>query len=205
MSAVKPATKILMPIFMVMALLLGACGEAPSSAATREDTQTRAAQLALGTLSLEGTDQAVNAQQAAELVPMWEILADLSISETAAAEELSATVQAIEASMTAEQLDAIGAMNVSEAEAASMSPAGVLPVAAIAGDEAKTEVAQEAMDPSLGGEMGRDMAGGMGGDVGGGMPPEPGQARVNSSPGGGAASTGLFQSVITLLQGKAQS
>jgi len=205
MPVVKPATKQPMRILIVMALLLGGCSEAAFSASTRQGTEARAAQLALGTLYLEGSNEAVNAQQAAELAPLWEILADLSVSGTAASEELSATVEAIEAGMTADQLETIGEMNVSETEASSMSPAGAPAVAGIAGEEAYMEVERAAMDPSLGGEMGREMAGGMGGDLGAGMPRESGEAQVVSSPGGGAASTGLFQSVITLLQGKVQS
>jgi hypothetical protein len=193
---------ILIPL--AMALLLGACSPSTALRAGSATTTERAAQLAQGTLNLEGTDQAVNAEQAQELAPLWEILADLSVSATAAPEELAATVEAIEAGMTAKQLDAIGAMDVETAEAAGMIAAEAPAAAASGGDAAAMEAAQRAMEPSLGGEMGRDMASGVGGDLGGGMPPEPGQAQVGSSPGVGVASSSLFQRVITLLQEKAQ-
>ncbi|MBN1400775.1 MAG: hypothetical protein JXA74_08050, partial [Anaerolineae bacterium] len=67
-------------------------------------------QLMLGTLKLEGSDDAVTAAQAKELLPLWRAYRSLSSSDSAASVELEALVKQIGESMTAEQLRAIAGM-----------------------------------------------------------------------------------------------
>jgi hypothetical protein len=69
-----------------------------------------AAQLAVGTLKLEGTDHAVTTQQAAQLLLLWQAYRTLSASDTAALVELEAIIQQIQATLTPEQTQAIEAM-----------------------------------------------------------------------------------------------
>ena len=63
-------------------------------------------QLALSAL---GTELAVDAAQAAELIPLWQVLNGLTESGSAAPEEIDALVAQIEETMTSEQISAIAA------------------------------------------------------------------------------------------------
>ncbi len=67
-------------------------------------------QLAIGTLMLEGTDDAVTVEQAAELLPNWQMLQALQSSGTAAQAELDAVLKQIQRAMTDQQLTAIKEM-----------------------------------------------------------------------------------------------
>lgn len=67
-------------------------------------------QLSAGTFLLEETDLAVDAEQATELLPLWQVLNSLNTSGTAASEEVTALVLQIQETMSAEQIDAIAAM-----------------------------------------------------------------------------------------------
>jgi hypothetical protein len=74
---------------------------------------TRPAQLALGTLKLEGTALAVSQEQSAQLAFLWQAYGSLTRGDTAASEELEALVNQIEGAMSAEQLRAIRGMELS--------------------------------------------------------------------------------------------
>ena len=63
-------------------------------------------QLALGTLLLEDTDNAVTAEQAAALLPLWQALRGGVTAEV----EVNAVLRRIETTMAAEQLEAVAAM-----------------------------------------------------------------------------------------------
>lgn len=71
-------------------------------------------QLILGTLLLEGTDQAVDAGQAAVLLPLWQEWHDLSRSNTAAPGDREALIKQIQSAMTQEQFQAIAAMELTQ-------------------------------------------------------------------------------------------
>ena len=66
--------------------------------------------LLIGTLKLQGTSNAVNATQAAALVPLWQAYAQLTSSNTAAQAEIDAVVTQIQQTMTPAQVQAITAM-----------------------------------------------------------------------------------------------
>lgn len=83
-------------------------------------------QLALGTLQLEGTDQAVSEDQAATLLPLWQALQTLSTSDTTAAAELDAVVRQVQRSMTAGQIQAMNDMDLSADKLAEMLENGEL-------------------------------------------------------------------------------
>lgn len=68
------------------------------------------AQLAIGTLLLEGAEDAVTAEQAAELLPSWQMLDALEGSGTAAQAEIDAVISQIQRAMTPQQLTAIKQM-----------------------------------------------------------------------------------------------
>lgn len=114
----------LVGIILVIAALVG-CQKAEATPAASADTDTSvdvsAADpsaggqgglddvnwLALGTINLEGTEDAVTASQAAELLPLWQIIQGGSLKSAA---ETEAVTKQIEGKMTASQLAAIEAM-----------------------------------------------------------------------------------------------
>lgn len=68
------------------------------------------AQLAIGTLLLEATEDAVTVEQAGELLPSWQMLDALEGSGTAAQAELDTVLSQIQRAMTPQQLTAIKKM-----------------------------------------------------------------------------------------------
>jgi hypothetical protein len=139
---------ILTLTLVVLVLALAACGGAASepeaasqpingdSAASNENSTTTNENgnnqdfefnmptetlLMLGTVMLEETDYAVNADQASQLLPLWKALRSLGESETAAQVEVDAIVSQIEDSMTLEQIDAIEAMELTMQEVGSVA------------------------------------------------------------------------------------
>jgi hypothetical protein len=76
--------------------------------------------LAMGTLSLEGTDKALTADEAKNLLPLWKALKSLSSSQTVSAEEISALYQQIEDTMTPDQIQAIKDMQMTRESIAAL-------------------------------------------------------------------------------------
>lgn len=114
--------KKLLFILLFLTLTLTACGSQTNPADNQSNTvqvdpNTRelplSTKLAIGTLKLEGTDLAVASDQAADLLPLWQVFSSLSSSDTAAPEEVTAITEQIQESMTSEQLSAIDDMNLS--------------------------------------------------------------------------------------------
>jgi hypothetical protein len=110
-----------LPIFLTLfILILTACGSAArfNSANPRSTSQNRSTgelpattQIALGTLKLDKTANGVTADQAAQLLPLWETMKVLESSDTAAQQEITALDTQIQEAMTAPQMQAITAMN----------------------------------------------------------------------------------------------
>lgn len=106
--------KTLITILMLFALTLTACGASGTQAANPTGNASfgsapmpLAMELVVGTFKLEGTANAVTAEQAAKLIPLWEVYKDLSVSTSAAQEEVDALAQQIQGTMSAEQVQAI--------------------------------------------------------------------------------------------------
>jgi hypothetical protein len=102
---------------MVFMLTLTACGAASNGTQQAAPGQQEGSlpiqeQLLIGTIKLEGTDQAVTPQQASQLIPLWQVYKDLSTSDTAAQEEIDGLIQQIQETMTPEQMQAIKDMNI---------------------------------------------------------------------------------------------
>lgn len=108
-------------LLLLLTLILTACsGNASSAAGPTANGQGGAVgglsapiQVALGTIKLDETTNAVTAEQARELLPLWETLQVLESSDTAATEEKEALVGQIQETMTPEQTQAITALNLS--------------------------------------------------------------------------------------------
>ena len=109
---------------LVIGLTLAGCGagvEASTSAGGIASKQLSDAEsLALGTLKLEDTAQAVDAEQAAELLPLWKAANTLRTSQTISTVEMDALYAQIREAMTPEQIKAIDAMDFTEAEITEM-------------------------------------------------------------------------------------
>lgn len=110
-------TKILSTLTLIT-LILTACGAASTTPQTGPVTQDRtlpvATQLIIGTFKLDDTDQAVTPEQAAKLLPLWQVYQSLGTSDTAAQAELDALVEQIQETMTTEQMQAITDMNLTQ-------------------------------------------------------------------------------------------
>ena len=132
--------KIVLPLLLTLILLLSACGSTTTnnnfsgqgngqgkgqgSGATQ--TMPLAEKLAVGTLKLEGTGNAVTAKQAADLLPLWQVYSSLITSDTAAQEEKDALAQQIQETMTNDQIKAIDGLNLTQREVfASMQQLGI--------------------------------------------------------------------------------
>ena len=85
-------------ILLILTLILTGCnGNAANAAAPASNVQNESAaelsvpmQVAIGMMKLDGTDHAVTAEQASELLPLWQTLQVLYGSDTAATEEIDA-------------------------------------------------------------------------------------------------------------------
>jgi hypothetical protein len=120
--------KNLVTILILFALTLTACGASGAKAANptgntndRGETSTGsgngnsfgtaplplASELVIGTFKLEGTANAVTADEAAKLIPLWQVYKDLSASTSAAQAEIDALATQIQGTMTPEQVKAI--------------------------------------------------------------------------------------------------
>ncbi len=175
-----------------------------------------ALELALGTLKLEDTDLSVDSELSAQLLPLWQLLNELNSSGSAAPQEITAVVETIQSTMTPEQIKAITAMHLTQADIATASQSGGSSTAA--GTTAANSGAQ-VVSADAGPIMGGDMpAGGMPPDAGG-MPLDGGlpgglsssgstssnTASKSQSSSSSTAATSLIEQVIELLQRKIQS
>ncbi len=117
--------KKLLFLTLTLTLLLAACGGSaetatPEDPAAQFDPNTReldlSTKLALGTLKLDNTDLAIASDQAADLLPLWQVLSSMSGSETASQVEIEALIRQIQDTMTPEQIAAIEDMNLTQAD-----------------------------------------------------------------------------------------
>ena len=111
--------KLVLTALVLATLALTACGASfNATETTTSNTSTGElpiqTQLLLGSLRLNDSERPITATQAAELLPLWQVYQELLTSDTAAQEEMNALVDQIQETMTAEQLQAIEAMNLTQ-------------------------------------------------------------------------------------------
>lgn len=108
-------------LLFIVVILLTACGTAGTEVdevdttgkqraelqGDYEDALSPALQLVVGTLMLEETDLALNAEMATTLIPYWKLYTTLTESDSTALEELDALVNEIEGLMTTDQINYI--------------------------------------------------------------------------------------------------
>jgi hypothetical protein len=105
----------------------GANSSGASQASTSSELSTSytgalpvVSQLAAGTLSLEGGNLALSAEQAAALLPLWQAYRALSQSDTTAPAELEALTHQIIETMTTAQIEAINGMQLKQEDLGSL-------------------------------------------------------------------------------------
>ena len=116
-------------ILIVSVSLLAACAPAaettpaaPTSIAGEylsieyADAANLRSQLAFGIMKLDATPNAVTSEQAKTLIPFWQAVIALSGDSTTASEELTAVQDQIVATLTAQQLQSIAAMQITNAD-----------------------------------------------------------------------------------------
>ena len=124
-------------------------------------------QLMLGSLQLDETEQAITAEQAAQLLPLWRAYQTLSSDDTTAAAELTAIINQIQDSMTPAQIAAIAALRLTTQEAEALIEAEGLAVMG-RGAGGGMGGGLEGVFPGGGFPPGGGMGGGLGGGIGGG-------------------------------------
>jgi len=139
-------------------------------------------QLTLGSLKLAETSTPLTAQQAKNMLPLWQALANMTRSGNSSPAEVNAILAQIESAFTAEQLTAIREMKLTSADIQAWASAN-------------------------GVALGSGSGGGQGG--GSGMSPEARATKqaaegVSSGAAGGGASSALLNALISYLQALAE-
>ena len=206
---------------LILTLLLAACGGSAEQNTSPENVESfdpnsfelpLSSTLALGTLKLEETDQAVAPDQAADLLPLWQVLNSLTNSDTAAQEEIDAIVGQIQDTMTGKQMAAIEAMELTREDVfTTMQELGLMPE--FSEGESPTEGFGGGQGPGGGGGFpggGQGAGGGPGGGPGGQeiSPEQMATAQARRAENGGGfgnrLTTPLIEAVIELLESKVQ-
>jgi hypothetical protein len=109
---------LLPTVLLASALILAGCGSASAAGGRFGNAPlTPESRLAIGTLNLESTPQAVDPAMAAKLLPLWQLLAQLDGNASTAPQEIQAVVEQIRTTMSPAQVQAIDNMNISAADA----------------------------------------------------------------------------------------
>lgn len=168
-----------------------------------EDALPIDTQLIVGTIKLEETDLAVDAEMAEELLPLWKMYKSLIESDIAAQEEVTALINQIQNAMKTEQIEAIAAMELSREDMSSLNQ----------GMNQSPDSAKEGANSFGGGQGGGMPGGGMSGAGGGAgrsdmSPDEIATAQaMREEMGGGMRNmfnAKLVEELITMLEAKIQ-
>jgi len=220
--------KIAISVLVILMLSLTACGAASNGTQQAATGQTDGSmptqeQVLIGTFKLEGTPQDITAQQAAQLLPLWQVYKDLSSSDTAAQEEIDGLVQQIQDTMTAEQTQAIQKMNLTRQDIFTVMQAQGITQGRSQGNGNRSSGSNGNGNggnfvftgPPDGGPPGGFSAGGGGGGFGGGgnnrsfTPEQIATAQAARGAGGGFGinriPSGLIDALIQYLEKKAGS
>jgi hypothetical protein len=124
-NKMKNKSVLLLCALMISSMILAACS-GTSNQATSDTNGTddspgstslsQVNMLLVGTLNLEDTDQAISADEAATLLPLWQAYRSLSTSQTSAEVEVEALLNQIQSTMTTEQVQVIKTMNLTDTD-----------------------------------------------------------------------------------------
>jgi hypothetical protein len=189
---IKMKNWMFVSIVIGLVLAMSACGSSQNATASAAAATTLSmeSQLLVGTLKLESTSLAVSAEQAGQLLPLWETLQSLASSGTAASQEVESVISQIESTMNAQQISNITAMNLTSQDLTNaIADSGTAPAGL-----SKTTAASAAQSQS---------GGLVGGAPGGGNPPADVVGNMPAPTGSQAASqasTSSTQSIATMNQ-----
>ncbi len=175
---------LLFILSITLTMAVAACGGANAGSSTANSSATSSAQgaaalsqvnkLLVGTLKLEDTDQAVTASEAAQLLTLWQAYQSLSNSQTTAEAEVEALVNQIQSTMTAQQMDAINAMNLTAKDMMDlMQTAGGPMLQGTPNPQGTPGANSSGQVFEFNGPPDGSMGGGPGGSTGGAMPNPP--------------------------------
>jgi len=183
---------ILLAVLLALIAVLTACGS-PSTPVLDTDTNstqqgqasssiqmTIQSKLGVGILKMDGTDLAVTADQAQDLLPLWRALKNLTASSSAD-EEIAALYQQIEETLSTDQVESIQLLSWTQAElSVMMQQYGVQPGSSVSMESSSaSETTAQTSQSSVqgGGELGGP------GGMPGGEPPA-GDPALGTSLGG---------------------
>jgi len=206
--------KILITTLSLLMLTLAACGSASNEpqadSAQPNGSLPQATQLIIGTLKLEGTENSVTSEQAAELVTLWQVYQSLNESDVASQEESDALIEQIQETMTSEQMQAITDMELTQEDVfAIMQEQGITPGRAPQGNSATGNGNTGGFTPPDGGVPGGGFpaSGGPGGNGGQGLSPDQIATAQAERGSGGRGPRGvpspLIEALIQFLEKKA--
>jgi len=114
-------------ILAVFSVAITACGSARANpmASGGGGAMQPMTELIVGTLKLEGTNEAVTKEQAAELLPLWQVYRDVSTSDTAAQQEIDGLTEQIQEAMTDAQRKSISAMKLTREDVMAVMQEGL--------------------------------------------------------------------------------
>jgi hypothetical protein len=144
-----------------------------------------ASALAVGTIKLDNTAQAVTPDEAKQLIPLWQGLQSLMSSDTSAQAEVEGVVNQIQSTMSADQVSAITAMNLKGSDETSVFSQGGF---ASGGPNAQGTPRADVTPGAAG--SGRRFRGGFGGAGGGDFAFRSGGFAGPGAPGGFAGGPG---------------
>lgn len=200
---------VLLSMMLIAAFLLGACGSTSSTsslATSQSDVMAPALELAAKTLRLESTDQAIDSEMAAQLLPLWQLMDELSTNGATAPQEVTAVIEQIEATMTPEQIKAMDEMDIAQGD---LFAAGTRNRANSSGNGAATSGSSSGNTNVVGamaGAGGPPAGGGFpGGDPGAGGPGSGANVQQSTSSSQTSGTTSLITQVINLLESKMKS
>jgi hypothetical protein len=225
---IKKVSSALLAILLTGSMLLTACSAQPAGGGAAGGQPSGSAvpggqggasvtdetKLALGTLKLEGTSQAVTTEQAKVLLPLWKAENSLSSNSATAETEMQALLEQIKSGMTSDQLQAINKLDFT-AQGMSKTMSDLNPQSGGGGTTSTKSLTSSSS--SSGGGMGGPGGGGPGGggpggggpggDMGGGMEQQPSTTQTASSTTKtigvtARVNTSIVKAVITLLSKK---
>ena len=220
-------TVLLSALMLILAGCSGSAAETTAGASAGQAGERQlpqSMQLALGTLALEDTDQAITAEQAAALLPLWKAANSLTGADNVAAEETTGLFDQIQEAMTGEQMQAIQDMDLSGQNMADLAGKFGFQMGG-GGPGNLTEEMQATMEAArASGEMPEGFTPGMAPPEGGGFRMPEGGGTMPDGEGGGqgffmqrgnnssssgqsaSAATGnpIYQAVIEMLEKKTQ-
>jgi hypothetical protein len=123
----KRQNGLLLGLIASLSLFMAACSgttnqtasTTTSSGSTSNQANSSLSQvnmLLVGSLKLDSTDQAVSVDEAAKLLPLWQAYRSLTNSQTAAEAEVEALLNQIQSTMTADQVQKIKDMNLTNTD-----------------------------------------------------------------------------------------